>query len=278
MIKMNNNFEEYINKSFDNYKNNTLKDAMIYCMENGKRFRPSIMFSIVKGFKMEEEIAYPCALALEYIQTYSLIHDDLPGMDNDDYRRGKLSCHKKFNEAIAILTGDSLLTCSFGIISDSDYRSDIKVNLISALSKYAGLDGMIYGQLLDVESDNKDLDEEKLFEIEDNKTSGLFKFACLAAMYLADNKDYKYFETLGSKLGIVFQNQDDLFDLIKSEKETGKSNSDLRNEKLTALSLKTVDELKSYIAYLFDDLDKYLNDAPFNTCYIKEILDRMKNR
>lgn len=273
-----NNFEEYIKNSFNIYKDNILKEAMIYCMDGGKRFRPSIMFAIEKGFGQNEEIAYPCALALEYVQTYSLIHDDLPGMDNDDYRRGKLSCHKKFGEDIAILTGDALLTHSFKVIADSDYRNDIKVNLISALSSYAGLNGMIYGQLLDVESDNKDIDEQKLLEIEDNKTGGLFKFACLASMFLNDNKDFKYFETLGSKLGIVFQNQDDLFDLIKSEKETGKSNSDIRNKKLTALSFKTVDELRKYIDDLFIDLDDYLKDAPFDTCYIKEIITRMKNR
>ena len=273
-----NNFEEYLFNSLDNFYDNKIKEAMKYCLDGGKRFRPNIMFSIVKGFDLKEEIAYPCACALEYIQTYSLIHDDLPGMDNDDYRRGKLSCHKKFGEDIAILTGDALLTHSFSCISDSDIDSDIKVNLISALARYAGLYGMIYGQLLDVTSNNKDIDNKLLFEIQDNKTSGLFKYACLSAMYLARHDDYKYFETLGSKLGVVFQNQDDLFDIIKSEKELGKSTSDIRNDKLTALSFKSVKELKDYIDYLFDDLYKYLEDAKFDTRYIIEIIDRMKNR
>ena len=86
-----NNFEEYLSNSLDCYKDNVIKEAMIYCLEGGKRFRPNIMFSIVKGFGLDESVAYGAACALEYIQTYSLIHDDLPGMDNDDYRRGKLS-------------------------------------------------------------------------------------------------------------------------------------------------------------------------------------------
>ena len=200
-------------------------------------------------------------------------------MDNDDYRRGKLSCHKKFGEAVGILTGDALLTHAFSKICEADYRSDIKVNLISTLAKYAGLDGMIYGQLLDVESESSDnVSKDLLFEIEDNKTSGLFKFACLAAMYIGGDNNYEYFEKLGSKIGIIFQNQDDLFDIIKSEEETGKSNSDVRNDKLTALSYQSVDELKKYIDDLFSDLYKYLEDANFDTKYIIEIIDRMKNR
>lgn len=274
-----NNFEEYLSNSLDCYKDNVIKEAMIYCLEGGKRFRPNIMFSIVKGFGLDESVAYGAACALEYIQTYSLIHDDLPGMDNDDYRRGKLSCHKKFGEDIAILTGDALLNHAFSKICEADYRSDIKDNLIDALAKYAGLFGMIYGQLLDVESESSDnKSKELLLEIHDNKTSGLFKYACIAAMYLGGATNYEYFETLGSKLGIIFQHQDDLFDIIKSEEETGKSNSDLRNDKLTALSYMSVDELKEYIDYLFKDIYDYLSCANFDTKYIIEIIDRMKNR
>lgn len=274
------NFEEYLNNSLNNYKDNEIKEAMKYCLEGGKRFRPNILFSIIKGFDLSEEVGYGAACALEYIQTYSLIHDDLPGMDNDDYRRGKLSCHKKFGEDIAILTGDALLTHAFSKIVEADYRPDIKVNLIECLAKYAGLDGMIYGQLLDVkaEADEANLNEKELIEIDDNKTGGLFKYACLAAMYLGGASNYEYYENLGSKIGIIFQQQDDLFDVIKSEKETGKSNSDIRNNKLTALSFRNVDEQKAHVEDLFNDLYKYLKDANFNTSYIIEIIDRMKNR
>lgn len=271
-----NNFEEYINESFNDFNDNIIKEAMLYCIEGGKRFRPNILFAILKGFNIDEKIGYPGALAIEYIQTYSLIHDDLPGMDNDDYRRGKLSCHKKFGEDIAILTGDAFLTHSFSCISNSDYDDTLKVNLINILAKYAGLYGMIYGQLLDVKSEIKN--ENDLFLIQDNKTSGLFKYCCLAAMYIANNDNYKYFEKLGSKFGVVFQNQDDLFDLIKTEQETGKTNSDIRNEKITALSFKTIEELKNDIHFLFTDLKDYLNDAPFDNKYLLEIIEKMEKR
>lgn len=271
------NFDDYIKNSLDCFKDNKIKDAMKYCLEGGKRFRPNIMFAIIKGFGLPENLGYPTACALEYIQTYSLIHDDLPGMDNDDFRRNKLSCHRMFGEDIAILTGDSLLTHSFSCITNSEYSDELKVKLIGILAKYAGLDGMIYGQLLDVTTSSS-IDENMLFEIQDNKTSGLFKIACLSAMSICGMDNYDYFEKLGSKIGVVFQNQDDLFDIIKSEEDTGKSNSDIRNEKITALSFKTIDELKEYIDFLFKDLYTYLDSANFDTSYLVEIIKKMECR
>lgn len=270
------NFDEYLINSFNRFSENKVKEAMLYCIEGGKHFRPNILFAILKGFNIEEEKGYDAACAIEYIHTYSLIHDDLPGMDNDDYRRGKLSCHKKFGEDIAILTGDALLTHGFSCITNCDYNAELKVNLINILAKYAGLDGMIYGQLLDLST--KDGNENDLYLIHDNKTSGLFKYVCLAAMFIANCDDYKYFEELGSKIGIVFQNQDDLFDIIKTEEETGKSNSDLRNDKFTALKFYNVEELKEHIDYLFNSLYSYLDKAPFDNKYLKEIIKKMQLR
>lgn len=272
-----NSFDQYLNEQIESFDDSKIRTAMLYCNEGGKHFRPNVIFSIMKGFGKNEEDAYAGAAALEFIHNYSLIHDDLPGMDNDNFRRGKLSCHRQFGEDIAILTGDAFLTHAFSVISESDYSDRLKVDLINVLTRYAGLYGMIYGQLLDVTCSH-DIDPETLFEIQDNKTSGLFKAACLIAMYIAGNDDYAFFEKLGSKIGVVFQNQDDLFDIIKSEEETGKSNSDIRNKKITALSFKSVDELKEYIAYLFIDLKKYLKRAPFDPKYILEIIEMMEER
>lgn len=271
------NFDEYLIKSFDKFSDNKVKEAMLYCIEGGKHFRPNVIFSILKGFNIPEEKGYDAACAIEYIHTYSLIHDDLPGMDNDDFRRGKLSCHKKFGEDVAILTGDALLTHSFSCIANSNYGDKLKVNLINILAKYAGLDGMIYGQLLDL-TPSAHNDSRDLFEIQDNKTSGLFKLACLMAMYIAGNEDYDYFERLGSKIGVIFQEQDDLFDVIKTEEETGKTNSDIRNDKFTALKFYSVEELKEHIENLFNDLYSYLDIAPFNKEYLKEIIEKMQKR
>lgn len=277
---MSKGFEKFLLSCVNKYDNSTIKEAMLYSLDGGHRFRPEIIFAICKGFDIEERRAYPAAAALEFIQTYSLIHDDLPAMDNDDYRRGKYSTHRKYGEAIGILTGDALLTHAFSILGNSknNYDGELVKNLVFDLAEFSGLNGMIYGQLLDITANPKKLDKKLLFDIQDNKTSGLFKYCTLSAMHLAGIDNRKYFEKLGSKIGIIFQNQDDLFDVIKTEKEMGKSLSDKDNEKLTALSYSTVDELKKHIDDLFNDIDKYLDEAPFDTKELKKILLKMKNR
>ena len=272
-------FERHIQNYLDAQRPCLISDAMKYSMEGGKRFRPRIIFAIFKGLGIDESVGYDAALALELIQTYSLIHDDLPAMDNDDMRRGKPSLHKAFREDIAILTGDQLLTNAFRVIGESSsYDAECKVKIITALSKYAGIDGMIYGQLLDVTSDNENIDKEKLVEIQDNKTGGLFKISCLIPMYIAKIDREEYFTRMGSLIGLIFQNQDDLFDVIKSEKEMGKSLSDARNEKGSALSVYSLDELKQLIDEEFNELDELLKDAGFDTSYLMKLLDKLKNR
>ena len=187
------NFEKHIENYLTGLRPCTISEAMRYALDGGKRFRPRIIFAILEGMGIAQQKGYDAALALELIQTYSLIHDDLPAMDNDDMRRGKPSLHKAFREDIAILTGDQLLTDSFRVLSSSkDYNDRCKVNIIRALSTYAGIDGMIYGQLLDVTADEKHIDKDSLFQIQDNKTGGLFKISCLIPMYIKgeENEDY----------------------------------------------------------------------------------------
>ena len=274
-----NNFELHIDQYLDKQKNTLIYQACRYALEGGKRFRPRVIFSILNGMNIDESIGYDGALALELIQTYSLIHDDLPAMDNDDFRRGKPSLHKAFREDIAILAGDQLLTDAFKVVSISKlYDADTKVNIIKALSSYAGGDGMIYGQLLDVTADPKNIDAEKLIEIQDNKTSGLFKIACLIPMYINRENNEDYYIRLGSLIGQIFQNQDDLFDLIKTEQEMGKNLSDAKNDKATALSIYSIDELKQIIDNQFEQLDNLLNEASFDTSYIKELIISLKGR
>ncbi|MBQ1347049.1 MAG: polyprenyl synthetase family protein [Erysipelotrichaceae bacterium] len=274
-----NNFEKHIENYLQAQRPCLISDAMKYSMEGGKRFRPRIIFALLKGMGIDEAVGYDAALALELIQTYSLIHDDLPAMDNDDFRRGKPSLHKAFREDIAILTGDQLLTNAFRVVSESEsYDAACKVNIIKALSTYAGSDGMIYGQLLDVTSDNEHIDAEKLDLIQDNKTGGLFKISCLIPMYIAGKNDEDYYIRMGSLIGKIFQNQDDLFDVIKSEKEMGKSLSDARNEKGSALSVYSLDELKALIDAQFAQLDELLDQGDFDKTYLNELLLALKNR
>ena len=257
-----NSFEQYIEDYLNSLRDCQITKAMAYALDGGKRFRPLIIFAILQGMGIDESEGYDAALALELIQTYSLIHDDLPAMDNDDMRRGKPSLHKAFREDIAILTGDQLLTDSFRVVSSSGRYSDYcKVKIIEALSSYAGMDGMIYGQLLDVTMDSKHIDKDKLFEIQDNKTGGLFKISCLIPMYIKGEERKDYYLKLGSMIGEIFQNQDDLFDMIKTEEEMGKNRSDEKNDKGTALTLYSVEELKDLIDEEFRQLDLYLKDA-----------------
>ena len=273
------NFETYIENYLNNQRDCLITDAMKYALEGGKRFRPRVIFSILKGMNIDESIGYDAALALELIQTYSLIHDDLPAMDNDDFRRGKPSLHKAFKEDIAILTGDQLLTNAFRVVSESMvYDAETKVNIINALSKYAGIDGMIYGQLLDVTTSPDNINPDLLYEIQDNKTGGLFKIACLIPMYISKQSNENYFIKLGSLIGQIFQNQDDLFDLIKSREEMGKDLSDIDNNKATALSIFNVEQLTSIIDQEFRFLDEYLDDGKFDSKYLKELLIKLKER
>ncbi|MBR2788764.1 MAG: polyprenyl synthetase family protein [Erysipelotrichaceae bacterium] len=273
------NFEKHIENYLTGLRPCTISEAMRYALDGGKRFRPRIIFAILEGMGIAQQKGYDAALALELIQTYSLIHDDLPAMDNDDMRRGKPSLHKAFREDIAILTGDQLLTDSFRVLSSSkDYNDCCKVNIIRALSTYAGMDGMIYGQLLDVTADEKHIDKDSLFQIQDNKTGGLFKISCLIPMYIKGEENEDYYIRLGSLIGQIFQNQDDLFDMIKTEKEMGKNLSDAKNGKGTALCIYSIDELKALIDEEFNELDKYLEQADFDTVRLKELLYKLKTR
>ena len=274
-----NSFEKHIENYLGSLRPCMITEAMAYALEGGKRFRPRIIFAIAEGMGIPEEKTYDAAMALELIQTYSLIHDDLPAMDNDDMRRGKPSLHKAFREDIAILAGDQLLTDSFRVVSSSKEYDDLcKVNIIRALSSYAGMDGMIYGQLLDVTADAKHIDKDSLFEIQDNKTGGLFKISCLIPMYIKGEEREDYYIRLGSLIGQIFQNQDDLFDMIKTEEQMGKNLSDAKNNKGTALCIYSIEELQALIDEEFAQLGEYLKDASFDTTILKELLYKLKTR
>ena len=159
------NFEKHIEDYLDRQKPCLILDAMKYALEGGKRFRPRIIFSIAKGFGIDEAEAYDAAMALEFIQTYSLIHDDLPAMDNDDLRRGKPTCHKQFDEATAILAGDGLLTYAFEEAAKTNAEPSLVLEGIRILSQMAGPEGMVYGQCLDMaeETGRTDWDALKRF-------------------------------------------------------------------------------------------------------------------
>ena len=271
----NNNFETFIDEYLSSLGDNTIVDAMKYSIDGGKRLRPRVIFNILKGFNIDEEYAYHSALALEMIHTYSLIHDDLPAMDNDTLRHGKPTLHIKYDEAIAILAGDALLTHAFSCITSSNYADNIKVKMIDYLSNLSGLKGMIYGQYLDISIPSNKLNEELLIEIEEGKTGGLFKIACLFAMLLINEDNEEYYLKLGSLIGEFYQKLDDLYDVIKSEKEMGKSLSDKTNDRPSSLNLYKEDELKNIVYNRLDDIKNHLSNSKFENKYLIEMFEEL---
>lgn len=234
--------------SFFSYPSGTEKQvsqAMFYSLSNGgKRLRPFLLCKTAELFGVDKKVSLSPAVSLEMLHTYSLIHDDLPAMDNDDFRRGKPTCHKQFDEATAILAGDGLLTYAFEIISKaSDISSDTKIKLIQLLSQKAGaFDGMIAGQMLDLQTDKSPSlsSEEVIKHIEEMKTGCLIAYACQAGAILgnASKKEYDIITTYARKIGIAFQISDDILDVIGDSKLMGKTlGKDALQDKLTFVSL-----------------------------------------
>jgi geranylgeranyl diphosphate synthase type II len=196
------------------------------------------------GGKIEDALPFACAL--EMIHTYSLIHDDLPGMDDDDFRRGNPTCHKKFGEGIAILAGDGLLTYAFEImLNKACEKGDIKyVKAAKLIAEYSGNKGMLVGQVVDVVSENhpesNPVDEKTLLYIHDNKTGGLIKAALTAGAIIggADDATVARLENAGAKIGLAFQIKDDILDVTSTTEELGKPvGSDEKNNKVTYVSM-----------------------------------------
>lgn len=238
--------DEAILKSVDQFGHaqpGQLKESMIYSLNTGgKRIRPMLLLATLKALNVDIQIGLNTAVALEYIHTYSLIHDDLPAMDNDDYRRGKLTNHKAFDEATAILAGDSLLTDSFALIAnDSKIKNmQTKVNLIAELSKAAGSTGMIAGQILDVNSEGKQIDLRTLQDIHKHKTGELIRYAVFAGGQIAQasSEVAALLDDFAWAYGIAYQIQNDLQEVMWTDEARGKLNhSDAELDKNTYPSI-----------------------------------------
>jgi len=254
-----------------------LIESMLYSVENGgKRLRPILLLMMLEAFGVSREKGMATAVALEMIHTYSLIHDDLPAMDNDDLRRGKPTNHKVYGEAIAILAGDGLLTDAFRVVvEDIKLDAQVRLSLIQMLSVYAGVEsGMITGQVLDMEAEEKSVDLEKLKNIHDLKTGALIEFACQAAGVIAgqDNDIAIKLREFSRALGLAFQIQDDILDVEGDAEKMGKAiGSDVANGKSTYVSLLGLDGAKEMLA---DEIGKalaVLDELPADTRLLKEL-------
>lgn len=217
--KMINIINNKINEYIDTLPNSIIKEIINYSLtSSGKRIRPLLCLSLLSDLNLDVNLGVDMALAIELVHTYSLIHDDLPAMDNDTFRRDKLCAHIKFGEANALLAGDSLLTDSFRVISSSNSYSDItKVKLCNLLSKYSGINGMILGQELDLNYYNNSIDN--YLKLIDLKTGALIKLSLLSALIIADSdqKELIKWENIAYKIGIAFQVQDDCLDGDKKD-------------------------------------------------------------
>lgn len=218
--------EEYLLSHIEEESNTSLEESMIYSLDaNGKRLRPLLLLAVLKSFDKKLIIGYPAASALEMIHTYSLIHDDLPAMDDDKLRRGKPTNHIQFDEATAILAGDALLTLAFEVITEGDLSAEIKLKLSRLLAETAGYRGMVGGQQADIEGEESNLSLAEIESIHDRKTGELIKMAVLSGGIIAGKEPaiLEKLETYAKEVGIAYQIRDDILDRVGSEKELGKA-------------------------------------------------------
>ena len=225
-----NHIENYLDGCFDFYEfepQGILFDSMRYSLlAGGKRLRPVFVFDFCRMAGGCWPDATPFAAAVEMIHTYSLIHDDLPSMDNDDYRRGRPTNHKVYGEAMAILAGDAMLTSAFGHIANADSVSDAaKLRAVSYLSRCAGETGMVGGQVLDILAEQRECTEAEILNIQNRKTGALIKAACVLGVMAANGTAQQEFAAMefADHLGLAFQIRDDMLDVIGDAQKLGKA-------------------------------------------------------
>ncbi len=280
MLTMSNNwmndYKDLVEKEIDilfpklqNEGYKEVSDAARYSLTlGGKRIRPIIMLEVCRVFGGSIEDVLNFAVALEMIHTYSLIHDDLPCMDNDDMRRGKPSCHIKYGEDTALLAGDTLLTESFGIAAKSQISKDKIINSIAVLSRCAGLHGMIGGQVLDLSFEKRKPNLEQLENMCKLKTGCLISAAAEIGAIIggADNSQIEAISNYAFKVGLAFQVIDDILDVTSSSEILGKPiGSDVQNEKTTFVTLLGLEDAKKFALKLTNDALKILSCLPIDS-------------
>ena len=262
-----------------------LVESILYSVHaGGKRIRPLLLLELLEAFHAPIlEAHFQVAAALEMIHTGSLIHDDLPAMDNDDYRRGQLTNHKKFGEDLAILAGDSLFLDAFGCVAEADLPASIRVQLIALLSDASGTAGMVAGQVLDMEGEGASLNLDQLQVIHANKTGRLLAYPFQATGILLELEPAvaTLLEEIGLHLGLAFQIRDDILDVTADFASLGKTpQKDLQAEKSTYPALLGLDGAQAYLYRELDAcedlLDRISNQVSFDGTGIKNIIERLR--
>lgn len=279
------NIKKYMEDRSGNEAQGKLTEAMNYSLEaGGKRIRPVLVSEFCRLCGGTAEMAASPAAAIEMIHTFSLIHDDLPAMDDDDFRRGRPSCHKAYDEATAVLAGDALAVFPFQIIADDAVLSaDRKVRIISDLAYATAQNGMIGGQIIDIDNENRtDVDEANLRYMYSLKTGALIRTSCRIGCIAAgaDEKTIRAADEYASKLGLAFQIIDDILDVTSTTEELGKPvGSDLENNKTTFVSVMGIEKAKAEADRLTCEALEILKAFPesdFLRALTSELLDRRK--
>ncbi|GIN60592.1 farnesyl diphosphate synthase [Robertmurraya siralis] len=260
-----------------------IKESMLYSLEaGGKRIRPMLLFATIDAFGDKVEKGLLTAAAIEMVHTYSLIHDDLPSMDNDDLRRGRPTNHKVYGDAFAILAGDALLTYSFQLIAETaEVGAETKLKLIRELSVAAGAEGMVGGQVADISGENRRLTLDELEYIHIHKTGKLLAFSAVAGALLAGAPTaiVEQFRKFAHHLGLAFQIRDDILDLEGNEQKLGKrTGSDTFNHKSTYPALLTMDGAKKALVQEIAKAQGILQETGLNTGLLMELTDLVANR
>lgn len=282
---------EMINESLNgcipecDFKEDIVHEAMKYSLSiGGKRIRPVLVLEFCRICGGDVNKALPFAVALEMIHTYSLIHDDLPCMDDDDMRRGMPSCHIKFGEEYALLAGDGLLTRAFGVIADSELAKEnplVGIKAISALSRFAGINGMIGGQVVDLKNENRNASIDVLETMDSLKTGALIRCAAYLGALCggADDEKLVAADIYADKIGHAFQIVDDILDVIGDEKSLGKPiGSDKDSGKSTYVSLLGLEKSKKYAEELTDIAIKALDIFGSEGEFLKELAENLVKR
>ena len=282
----NSNLESFFQQRVDQFlktyikSNNIIDESIVYALEApGKRVRPTLLYLVSDALSLELDHADAIAGALETIHTYSLVHDDLPCMDDDDLRRGQPSLHKKYNEATAVLAGDAMQSMALEMLLDNQYFTEKQNNLLAKmLLETIGSKGMILGQALDIEYESREANESEILLMCELKTGVLIEFCFLAPLLIADATNEKW-KRLGKIVGISFQLIDDLLDLQETSENLGKKSQKdiIRNKKNYPISFgekKTVELLDTYKAEANNLLQELNLDEHYLSNYIMNLFDR----
>lgn len=258
----------------------TIVDAMEYAVaDGGKRVRPVLCLAVSEMLGGKCEDVKEFAVALEFIHSYSLVHDDLPAMDNDDYRRGKLATHKKYGEAFGVLAGDALLNYAFEIClaKENFDLSDLKAARI--IAKNSGIDGMVYGQALDlINENNVQANKDILYEIYENKTSRLIESSLLVASVKNGGAYYEELKEIGKKTGIMFQITDDVLDEESTYVELGKTpHKDKEEGKMTSVAVFGLNGAKKEALSIYEELIALCDNIP-NSDFLKAFIEKLYYR